>query len=182
MKARKGIFTAFVLLALVPGCGTTVGNGGPQQVTMSYAPYSSGREVIDLQLGLTQIAFCMKQVRFTTSTGASSGNIALSAGAVTLSPSGTALGTVGVANGVYTRVEFDLDNSCASAMSVSLKTALGLSIGAAEAITLKFSGSFEVSGAARSLSLNVQPIVTSLGGVTTALDIKPLAEGVSGSF
>jgi len=192
MLYRNLAWAALVMAAsFTGGCGTTVGNGA---VSMSYASYSSrysassvssrASRPLDVYTALTQISLCYSTVRFKSASGTSSGDIALSLGSVTLNPSGTQLATVAVPNGTYTRVEFDLDSHCTSGMSVALQTALGVSIGTASTVTIGFNGNFTVDGSTspQPLSMNIQPLVSALEGVSAGSDIVGITQTVNGSF
>lgn len=187
-----------MVLALATGCGgTTTGN---PVVTLKSAAYSSfARSILPswfptlitpAYASVSSLTLCFKRLRFKTaydseSNGDSIGssNFDFDPGEVTLSPSGNTLGQITLPAGTYRRIEFDLDDHCASNKSVQLTNNSG-SRSTRDGITIKFEGTFEAAGEAQDLSLQFQNLVTALDSVTQDSNIKTSLEGVGirGSF
>ena len=193
-------YRSVVLIALLfnLGCGgTTTGN---PVVTLKAAPYSSFAAswlprwfpslITPAYASVSSLTLCFKRLRFKTAyDGESNGdsttseNFDFDPGEVTLSPSGSTLGQITLPAGTYRRIEFDLDDHCASSKSVQLTNTSG-SISTRDGMTIKFEGTFLAEGEAQDLSLQFQNLVTALDSVTTGSNIKPSLEavGIRGSF
>lgn len=138
---------------------------------------------------ISSVKFCFKRLRFKRllphdAPDTSADNIDLSLGELDIAASGTALTTISVPADTYKRVEFDLEPNCVNPgdNSVTLVNDNG-SFSSASTITIKFDGTFVVSGE-EALNLDVQNILDAansfdgMGGVS----LKEALEAVSGNL
>jgi hypothetical protein len=168
MKAHK--FLTYLLVAVfsvatLSGCAARGTSTGNPLVSLHFASFSSPASAKVGTLSVSQVIMCFKRLRFkqqgqatAANPAADSSNIDFSIGEVTISPSGTDLGSVQVPPGTYTRVEFDLESSCLSGASLQVQNSNG-TFSTADRITIKFSGSFVADQTDKSLSMDVTAII-----------------------
>jgi Domain of unknown function (DUF4382) len=190
----RPLLASILLPCLLPfatgGCGSPTATGNPA-VTLAFAPYGSSAlfELIpSAYAAVSSATLCFKRLRFKTQDETTSAdpandsdNIDFSLGEVTLSPSGTTLSSVQIPAGTYTRIEFDLEDKCASGKSLQLTNSNG-SFSTDQRITIKFNGTFTATGATQNLSLAIDSILTALDAATNNNGLKSTAEGASGTF
>ena len=183
----KALISTILLLGLV-SCQTKEGksSGGesyPVNLTMgSYTTASITHFLIpEAYANVSDLRVCFKRLRFkTTLDDAVPGdNIDFALGEVTLSTSGTLLGSVVVPAGTYYRVEFDLEPVCAG-KSINLSNDFGV-FSAAETIKIKFDGVFIVDGS-ENLELGVQDILNAANAYNGVGTLKETFENVSGNL
>ncbi len=186
------------IILAVTGCNTTSdGTSTGNPVTINISSYSStlsqgsGSSKLQALSGVgtqavSDLRFCFKRLRFkplgsTTASDPStdSDNVDLLLGEVRISDLGTSLGQVNIPSGTYSRVEFDLEDSC-SGFSARVINSSG-TFQTSDRITIKFQGTLVVSGGV-TLDLNIQSIVSALNTVTNSNQVRSKAEGASGSF
>ncbi len=188
MKNASLALMAFAALALScaagTSCGTTTGN---PQVRLQFASYTAS-SLLDYLIApayasVSSLKLCFKRLRFkANSTGsAGTGDVDLQLGEVTIASAGTSLTTVEVAIGVYRRIEFDLEDQCASARSVQLQNGSG-SFSTSDRMTIKFDGTFTADAAEETLVLGIQALVSQMDTVTADSQIKDRAEAAAGDF
>jgi hypothetical protein len=198
MKVIKLILIIF-LSTLLFSCKPEDKSGPSQQshnIQMNFSTYSVARFTpLDLFIptahaAVSDLKFCFKRLRFklnqtaTINHAASSDNIDLAPGQISISSSGSSIVNVPVAAGTYHRVEFDLEKDCdgTSKDSVNLVNSNG-TYSTQDRITIKFDGTFVVDGA-KSVALGIQNILDKansfdgFGGVT----LKESLESVSGNL
>jgi hypothetical protein len=107
-------------------------------------------------------------------------NIDFDLGEVVLNPSGTFLSEITIPEGVYKRIEFDLEGNCASGKSIELINDNG-TFSSNDRITIKFSGLFEANQDAV-LSLGIQNIMDQLNAHNGSVSLKDTAEEISGEL
>jgi hypothetical protein len=134
--------------------------------------------------GVSELKVCFKRLRFKTSTDDSlpdleEDNIDFNLGEVTLSSSGTLLGSVNVPVGTYYRVEFDLEPACAG-KSLNLSNDFGV-YSSTDTMKIKFDGVFIVNGA-ETLELGVQDILNAANSYNGVGRIKDAMEAASGTL
>ena len=133
---------------------------------------------------VTSLKMCFKRLRIkaddvdTVSPASDSNNKDFFIGEVIVSNAGASLGAIAVPKGVYHRIEFDLEPSCASGLSMQLTNANG-AFTSNERITVKFSGTF-TANADGALTLGVQTILNQLNTFNAGTTLKVHAEAVSG--
>ncbi len=166
--------------------GTTTGN---PVVTLKAAPYGAMASswfslITPAYAAVSDLTLCFKRLRFKTdfdgeSDGdqADSENFNFDLGEVTLSPSGSTLGSVAVPAGTYRRIEFELDSSCASGQSVQYNN--GSLRQTNDRINIKFEGVFEAEGDGLTLSLEFDQIIATLDPITDETQIKTELEDLS---
>lgn len=168
------------------------------QVAVQFSSYSTAQNKINNKLWsiflpqeanatVTSLKMCFKRLRFkmadeTTSADpmADSDNIDFNLGEINISSGATALGTIALPAGNYKRVEFDLENSCASGKSITLVNSNG-SFSSTDRITIKFEGDF-TANADGTLTLGVQQILTQLNSYSASGTLKTAAESISGAL
>lgn len=191
-KIISRLIMASVLTLALGGCdgGTITGNPLVQVNFVSYTPFSAPLStqsaVLKAQapstMAVSNLVLCFKRLRFKrTSSSASGGNVDLTIGEMTIDAAGTALGFVRVPRGTYERIEFDLDSSCLSGLSVQLTNGAG-SFSTNDSMTIKFDGNIQITANTIQLDMSLQAIITSLDTVTANSEIKTKAEAASGSF
>ncbi|MCM2280983.1 MAG: hypothetical protein NDI61_03960 [Bdellovibrionaceae bacterium] len=199
--SRQGLGACLVQLACVflvalsgAGCagqGTSTGN---PLVALSLQGYANPASVPSAKVGdvvpsaVSPLTLCFKRVRFkqageetTEDPSLDEDNVDFNLGEVSIDASGTPLQSVAVPPGTYTRVEFDLENHCASGKSVALTNSHD-SFTSTDRITIRFDGSFQHDNSDKALALDLQQIINALDAVTSDAEIKTRAEGVSGGL
>jgi len=178
---------ALILSIGIKGCGTQTGNG---LVTLELSPYSGTAWyslIKPAYAAVSSVTLCFKRLRFKTENQGTSDptqnsdNIEFQIGEVTLSPSGSKLGSVQLPKGTYKRIEFDLEKECSSGKSIQVSNTSG-NFGTNDRVTVKFEGTFTMTGANATVSLGAQSIVSALNNVTQDSEIKTKAESVSGTY
>ena len=177
----------FTAVSCAPGGGGTT-TGNPVTVDMKFAAYNSSFAaklrrlfIKDAVAGVSSFEMCFKRLRFKLESGSVGDSTDLAIGRVSIDPLGTPLGTVDVADAVYKRVEFDLENDCenAGAPSVYIVNDYG-TFQTNDRMTIKFEGSFTPSQ--EDLIMAIQAIVDQAKTVTSDSEIKTKLEGVSGTL
>ena len=194
MKARilkngYSILTAIAILTLV-GCGQ---NGSPNGVTLSFGTYVAQNSFFEFLIptahaSVSDIRGCFKRLRFKLDVNEDSwdpeiseDNIDFSIGEVSLTSGGTELGTVSVPEGVYRRLEFDLEDDCGTDYALKVSNRNG-DFTTSDRITIKFEGQFIAEDSAQQLNLAVEDIIGALTNYDGTDDLKDIAEGTRGSF
>lgn len=120
------------------------------------------------------------QVPHNSDPSISEDNIDFNIGEITVSSETTQLGSIKIPSGTYRRIEFDLENSCASGKSISLVNNFG-TFSATDRITIKFDGHFEanIDG---TLTLGVQQILNQLNNYNGTGPMKTTVESISGAL
>lgn len=175
------LFPGFLLSC--SGSGTSTGN----PVTVSFDSFSTilSKSVQVDAFAISEVRMCFKRLRFKPSDSDDNtniDNIDLEIGEVTLSSSGTELTTISVPEGVYERIEFDLEKDC-NGYSVFVDNGhVSAPFQTDDRITIKFTGSFTVENTENSLLLGIQNIMNALDTATDDSELKTLAEGASGTI
>jgi hypothetical protein len=179
--------------------GYTVAKAGPENrmaparaVAQESAPMRALEGLLNFLMppakaSISEVQMCFKRLRFKQEGEETSANPAddpdnvdLKLGLVTLDAAGTGLSTVNVANGTYTRIEFDLEDGCGTGYSLQVNN-LGL-YSTTDGITIRFQGTFNVDTGSQSLAMSIQSIIDALTPVTSGSALRAAAEGVSGSL
>lgn len=180
-------YLLMILMIAIAGCdpnskGTSTGN----PVRLNIQSYSSSLAGKVGSQAVTDLKFCFKRLRFKTASSVTnpdptqdSDNIDLNLGEVTISSQGTTLGEVTVPEGIYSRVEFDLEDNC-SGLSARVVNSNGV-FQTTERIQIKFEGTLQVS-AGTTVNLDIQAIISALNTVNSDSQIRSKAESVSGSL
>lgn len=155
------------------------------------------------QAVISSVQMCFKRLRFKKQHQSSShftlddddnsddddneDNIDLEIGLVTLNPNGTELAEIKIEAGIYTRVEFDLENDCAGGNDHSLTVEDNGFFATDDRITIRFDGTFDAGGVDSVLSLSVQSIMNALSAATndgnaSADELSEAAESAGGTF
>lgn len=185
----KAIISAILLMSLVScqsGSDSPVALGASYPVSLSMGGYTTAQLMKNLIIpeayaAVTDMKVCFKRLRFKTSTDdlAPAPNINFDLGEVTLSNSGTLLGSVNVPAGTYYRIEFDLEPACAG-NSISLINDFG-AFTSTDTIKIKFDGLFIVNGS-EVLELGVQNILSEANAYDGTQSLKLAMEAVSGNL
>lgn len=190
MKAlQKGLIYLFLpVVMLFSGCGTREGNGSATLEFRAYSGTSFFTLIRTAHAAVSSVSFCFKRLRFKTEGQQTapdpeqdSDNIDFNIGEVTLSASGTRLGSVSVPAATYKRIEFDLEDKCTSGKSIRLTNTNG-SFSTNQRIKIRFDGTFTMSEADTTLSISVQAILNALDTVSDNSQIRSQAESVGGDF
>ncbi|MFP5386920.1 MAG: hypothetical protein ACLGHN_12625 [Bacteriovoracia bacterium] len=183
----KALISTILLLGLV-SCQTNEGKssgGESYPVSLSMGSYTTARVmnffISEAYANVSDLRVCFKRLRFKTTLDDTipGDNIDFPLGEVTLSTSGTLLGSVVVPAGTYYRVEFDLEPECAG-KSLNLSNDFGV-YSAAETIKIKFDGVFVVDGSTN-LELGVQDILNAANAYNGVGTLKETFENVSGNL
>lgn len=186
------VVVALIALALF-GCapggnGTSTGNPLVDIRIGSFNATAVAQKTGVSAMAVNSLKFCFKRVRFKMSGETTNpdptideDNIDFDLGEVTISSLGTNLQSISLPLGTYERVEFDLEDDCASNKSVQLDNANG-SFSTSDRITIRFDGNFTHDGSSDILNLGIQNIISALNTVSNSLEIKNKAEGASGDF
>ena len=186
------------ILALGFGCAKkddesdmSSGNSSKADVNISFGSYTTAHFspmnflVPNAYAAVSDLKFCFKRLRFKQDLADgvvdADDNIDLEIGLKSISNAGTLLGTVSVPEGTYKRIEFDLEPTCdgVTANSVSLVNDHG-GFSSQSTITIKFEGSFIVSGDA-DLELGIQAILDAANTYNgTGSNLKDAMEAISG--
>lgn len=188
----KIIFLILLLVSLVSCGGSTTGNPVvTKQINVrmqDQQPFAWIKKSWDLLIpsayaNVSSIKFCFKRLRLKPDSIINGSNFDLVLGEVTIDPNGTNLLTVAVPEGIYRRVEFDLEKECEgtpSKPSVLFTNNFG-TFSTQDNMTIKFDGSFAVS-ADGTLNLNIDALLDAIEPVTNDNQIKNTLEAVSGDF
>ncbi len=184
-----------ILLIFINSCGGSDGRESSRAVVIKLSQFSNAfYNPLDVLIpkahaAVSDTKLCVFQIRFKTSENDPTNNqdnnqsIALAAGEVIVSGSGTILGTINVKDGIYTNIELDLDTSCESEKSLSFTNDNG-SFSSAENMSLKFTGVLEISGSF-TLSLDPQKQMDALSGWNTTSDeedLDTIIQAISGDL
>ena len=189
---NKKLIASMSFLAMVFSTGCAQNNSENHQIAIQFGSYTTAKSKIlnffipDANAAVSSLNMCFKRLRFKTADDPSvtsdpssdNDNIDFNLGSVDISSGATSLGTISLPEGNYTRIEFDLENSCASGKSLSLVNGNG-SFSSTERITIKFEGNF-TANADGVLTLGVQQILNSLNSYNGGSSLKVTAEGISG--
>lgn len=188
----KFIFLIFILVFFVSCGGTTTGNPlETKQISVTMQdqqPFAWIKKSWDMLIpsayaNVSSIKFCFKRLRFKPDSSTDGRNFDLVLGEVTIDPNGTNLLTVAVPEGLYERVEFDLEKECEgtpSKPSVLFTNDFG-TFSTLDNMTIKFDGQFTVSTDS-TITLNIDALLDALEPVTNDNQIKTSLEAVSGDF
>lgn len=194
---RKNLKMALSIMAvsvmLTTGCAKD-NTAKSHQVAIQFGSYTSVKHNLlslflpEANAAVSSLNMCFKRLRFKTAEDPAvtdnpaidGDNIDFNLGSVDVSSGATALGTITLPEGNYSRIEFDLESDCASGKSISLVNSKG-SFSSAERITIKFEGSF-TANADGVLTLGVQQIITALNNYNGSGTLKVAAESVSGAL
>jgi hypothetical protein len=128
-----------------------------------------------------EIKMCFKRLRLRAADAATSAqDLDLQLGEISLQPNGTDISSVVIPDGAYERIEFELDNDCASGKSLTVVNDNG-SFSTNDRITIRFEGLLKLTSD-KSLTLLIQQIVGELSQVTNSSNLKTRAEAASGTF
>jgi len=193
---QNAIKTIATIGLLFTGCAKPT-SGVQHQIAVQFGSYTTAGTKIkrnnllrlflpEAQAAVSNLKLCFKRLRFKMADEVTnpdptldSDNIDFSLGEIDISAGSTALGVISLPAGNYKRVEFDLENSCASGKSMSLVNTNG-SYTSTERVTIKFEGDFSAN-ADGTLTLGVQQILTQLNsydGLSASLKVS--AEAISG--
>lgn len=185
----KTILIGVVLSLALMGCSPQ--NTKLHNIGLQFSSYNAARNnflrlfLPEANAAVSNLKFCFKRLRFKTlneptniDPAADSDNIDFNLGEVDIAAGATTLGTITLPEGDYVRVEFDLENSCASGKSIQLTNTHG-SFTSTERITIKFEGNFtaNIDG---TLTLGVQQILDQLNNYNGTGTLKVSAEAASG--
>lgn len=196
MKKNIILVSKVLILGLfVSGCADKNALG-THQVALQFSSYTTAQNKMNHKLlslflpqeanaAVTSLKMCFKRLRFKMAGEVTSAdpmadedNVDFNLGEINISSGATALGTITLPAGNYKRVEFDLENSCASGKSIALVNSNG-SFTSTDRITIKFEGDFTAS-ADGTLTLGVQQILTQLNSYSASGTLKSAAESISG--
>lgn len=190
----KNLFLLTFLIIATTACSpTTTGNPATPKHAVALRmederPFAMMKKAFDLFIpsahaAISNAKFCFKRLRFKPDPFTAGSNVDLELGLVDINPAGTNLLTVSVPEGVYQRIEFDLDKDCTGVPgnpSVEFTNNNGSFI-SQETITIKFNGSYTVS-AAGTLTLNIDALFFAMDFVTANTQIKTALENAPGDF
>jgi hypothetical protein len=187
-KLTKGLMAA--LLLANAGCAEE-STGQKYNIALSLGNYTTAStKIFNLILpqanaSVTQLNFCFKRLRFKKADVDSADplvedNIDFDLGDVSISNTGSSLGTIELPAGNYQRVEFDLEDHCASGKSLEVTNSNG-TYSTNSRVTIKFSGSF-TADADQTLELSVQNILDALNSYNGTGSLRDHAESVSGDL
>lgn len=185
---------AIGVLVLSLGCGESNSDNENAVVTLQVGSYSSAQfKWFDLLVprahaAVSSLNVCFKRLRFKPVDENSDDldptddedNIDFDLGQMDLSSAGTTLTSVVIPEGVYRRIEIDLENHCAGGNSIELTNDQG-TFSSTERITIKFSGTFTASDTVV-LQLGVQDLIDALNAYNGSGSLRDVAQGVSGSM
>ena len=168
------------------GGGTTTGN--PVTVDMSFKSYDASLTakilnlfIKDAHAGISTLELCFKRMRLKYDGGGVGGNLDLELGKISVNPSGTPLGMIEVSDGLYKRVEFDLESDCDDSGSPSVYIVNDNGVFQTnDNMTIKFEGSFRPSE--EDLAMAIQAIIDQAKTITSSSEIKDKLESVSGDL
>lgn len=191
MKNITRIAMKASLLSMIMTLGCAKPSTDTHSIALQFGSYATAKNNIlrlllpEARASVSNLKLCFKRLRFKMAgevTNADptvdSDNIDFNLGEIDVSAGSTALGTVQLPDGNYKRIEFDLENSCASGKSIQLSNSSG-SYSSVERITIKFEGDF-TANADGTLNLGVQQILDQLNNYNGAGDLKVTAEAISG--
>lgn len=189
----KNIIKGMILTSfLTIGCAKKV--DGTHQIAVQFGSYTTAKHKIlrlllpEANAAVSTLKMCFKRLRFKTADDPSvtadpavdNDNVDFNLGLVDISSGSTALGVITLPAGNYTRLEFDLENSCVGGNSITLVNGNG-SYASTDRITIKFEGNFSAN-ADGTLTLGVQQILTALNSYNGAGTLKTAAESISGAL
>lgn len=186
---------SLILLSLIflqaCGGGTTTGNPVQKKnvnIQMEdQQPFAWMKKLSDALIrpayaNVSSVKFCFKRLRFKPDSSTSGSNFDLEIGEVDINPSGTNLLTVSVPEGVYERIEFDLEEDCDGTVKPSVQFTNDLGpFSTTDHITIKFDGVYTVS-ADGTLVLNIDALFDAMDTVTNNGEVKTKLEATSGDF
>lgn len=162
------------------------------QIAIQFGSYTSAKYKLlrlfipEASATVSSLNMCFKRLRFKTAEdpmvtdnpAVDGDNIDFNLGSVNIASGATALGTITLPEGNYTRIEFDLENDCVGGKSLTLVNSNG-SFSTTDRITIKFEGNF-TANADGVLTLGVQQIITALNSYNGGSSLKIAAESISG--
>lgn len=186
------IGTVAIAAAILTGCAKP-SQSGLHQIAVQFGSYTTAKHKLmrlflpEANAAVSSLKLCFKRLRFKSANEATSAdpladsdNIDFNLGEVNISSGSTALGIITLPEGNYTRLEFDLENSCASGKSIDLVNTNG-SFSSTERITIKFEGNF-TANADGTLTLGVQQILNALNSYNGAGSLRTAAESIGGAL
>lgn len=189
----KNIIKGMILISfLTVGCAEK--KDGLHQIAVQFGSYTTAKHKIlrlflpEANAAVSTLKMCFKRLRFKTADDPAvtadpaidNDNVDFNLGLVDISSGSTALGIITLPAGNYTRLEFDLENSCVGGNSISLVNTNG-SFVSTDRITIKFEGNF-TANADGTLTLGVQQILTALNNYNGVGTLKTAAESISGAL
>ncbi len=186
-KARiNGMAMKCALLSLV-ACGNT--RTGNPTVTLELG--KSGSQAARLNqdrrmvpFAVSMLRFCFKRVRFkvdSSDSAADASSYELEVGDVLFQNDVEALETLEIPVGTFERVEFDLDDHCATASSLQVSNDHG-TFSTDDHITIKFEGLFTVEKDTKNWIFLLDALLVAMDSINDGAQIKAAAEAVSGDF
>lgn len=199
LQTKNYIFSLIAFFLILSGCsgGTTVGNPLVSLKLKSFAPLSLNKnfsssmtsasinplEVVN-PLAVLRLDLCFKRLRFKPTTDSTNSwtedNIDFNPGNISFTGAELNLGSVPLPEGLYDRVEFDLDDRCSTGSSVEVQNTAG-TFSTASGMSIKFDGVFSHQSDSV-LSLNLFSLIAAADTVTADNDIKDALESVEGSL
>lgn len=190
-SVRRMISAMMVIAVTMTGCGSDDGAGGMARVSLGFGGYTTAQKVWNLILpsayaSVSDLKMCFKRLRLKTEDVDSidpaldDDNVDFDLGEVTVSSAGSSLGAITVPHGTYRRIEFDLEDHCASGLSLNLTNSNGVYTTAAR-ITVRFYGTFVVNDDT-SLNLDAQTILNALNTYNGATPLRDVVEASGGTY
>lgn len=182
---------AIIILLSALSCGPTTTGNPIKPVTLrmedrqplAFLRRTSDFFIPEARAAVSNTKFCFKRLRFKPDEFTAGSNIDLTIGQVDIDPAGTNLLTVSVPEGVYERIEFDLDKDCDGVPgkpSVIFTNGNG-TFSTNDSMTIKFNGSFRV-GSTETLTLDIDALLDALDPLNNGAGIKAALESALGDF
>ncbi len=186
VKSLKSFVVVVLFAVLLTSCQ------GQSGVSIQFGNYVASNFLMEwlvptAHATVNQVNFCFKRLRFKADDVDSADpqtdgdNIDLEVGLLPISTSGTAITNIIVPEGVYRRVEFDLEDNCDTGYSAQIQNTSG-DYETASRVTIKFSGQFTADGSSQALSLGIDEIVGQIDAFSGAGSLKDALEAASGEF
>ncbi len=132
----------------------------------------------------SNVSLCFKRLRFkpVENDDSSAENYDITLGRVTIDPNGTDLGSVSVPEGMYRRIEFDLEANCNGSIAPSVSfTNLNGTFSSQDNIKIKFEGNLVVD-ADKTVNLDIDAILDAMDSINPGDDIKNDLENALGDY
>lgn len=181
----------FILLIFIAGCGGGTTTGNPVKTVnvqmQDQQPFAWIKKLSDSLVNpayaLTNTAdFCFKRMRFKPDSSTSGSNFDLLIGQKTISAAATSVVSAAVPEGVYRRIEFDLEPNCDGSSKPSVQfTNNNGTFNTNDTMTIKFEGVYTVN-ADGTLVLNVDALFDAMDTVTVNTQIKTVLEASTGDY
>jgi hypothetical protein len=191
MKAFLLISLLFLVSCSGGGGGTTTGNPVKtvnvrmqDKQTFAWMKKISDSIIPSAYANASDVSLCFKRLRFkpVENEDSSAENYDITLGRVTIDPTGTDIVSVSVPEGMYTRIEFDLEENCngTTAPSVSF-TNLNGEFTSQDNIKIKFDGELVVDED-KTVNLDIDVILNAMDSINLGDDIKNTLEAVTGDY